>query len=292
MTEPRPFTARLDDQALHVTYDDGTNRIFRGDIVEQIKRLLTDAPSEPARFTAMTAASFAEAEHASPDPARGEGLVGLAQPSETTTDPRNRIPLGGRPSPPSRPLTDVLNDRQSQRDLRPPTLDDLAAVLVRSARVIDWNYDDRRIETSFRPSPSAGALHPIRIHLIADQVSDLDPGCWEFDPFRCDLMPSTVPPEAVTRARHLITQAANVDTVPAALVLVADPARTLQRYPHGTAHLWRDAGALLATLHLAATDLGLGSVILGTSGVLHRFDPSGPGTVDIGSIVIGRAAPA
>jgi hypothetical protein len=78
--------------------------------------------------------------------------------------------------------------------------------------------------------------------------------------------------------------------LPAVIVVSANPAATLSRYPNGTAHVWRDAGALLATLHLTATDLGLASKILSTSGVLSQFDPSGTGTVDVGALLLGSPA--
>lgn len=290
MTPQRPFTARLDRHGLHVTFDDDTSRIYRDASIEQVARILDELDSEPATFTAATVASFAEAEHALPNPVPDGPLVDLARARTSTTRGADRIALGPLVTEASQPLAEVLEHRQSQRHLDPPSLEDLATVLVRSGRIIDWDYDDRGVETSYRPYPSAGAVHPLTIDVIADDVAGLAPGCWEFDPFRCDLTPSRHTAEAINRARTLITAAANVPTVPASLVLIANPARTLQRYPNGTAHLWRDAGVLLATLHLAASDIGLGSSIVGTSGALKPFAPSDDGTVDVGSLVLGRPA--
>jgi hypothetical protein len=70
---------------------------------------------------------------------------------------------------------------------------------------------------------------------------------------------------------------------------VAHPLRTLSRYPEGMSLIWRDAGALLATVHLVASDLGLSSCIVGTSGVL-RTDHAGPlGPVDVGAVALGNS---
>ena len=72
---------------------------------------------------------------------------------------------------------------------------------------------------------------------------------------------------------------------PALLLAVAEPERTLSRYPAGTAHLWRDAGALLTTLHLLAASLDLASCIVGISGVLGHEDAA---RVDLGALAFGR----
>jgi len=68
---------------------------------------------------------------------------------------------------------------------------------------------------------------------------------------------------------------------------VADFRRTLLRYPAGTVHVWRDAGALLATLHLCAGDVGLRSVI--TGGVdLVASESWTETTIDVGALLLGR----
>jgi hypothetical protein len=67
--------------------------------------------------------------------------------------------------------------------------------------------------------------------------------------------------------------------------MVAEPERTLSRYPAGTAHLWRDTGALLATLHLLASSVGLSSCIVGTSGLLGDENEA---RIDLGALALGR----
>jgi hypothetical protein len=74
---------------------------------------------------------------------------------------------------------------------------------------------------------------------------------------------------------------------PAAIVTVAHPDRTLTRYPAGISLLWREAGALLMLVHLAATDIGLGSCIVGTCGVLNPPSDSASHPVDVGAVAIG-----
>lgn len=70
---------------------------------------------------------------------------------------------------------------------------------------------------------------------------------------------------------------------------VGFPAPTLARYPGGMSLLWREAGALLMLVHLAATDLHLGSCLVGTCGVLYPIGPSPRHPVDLGAVVIGTS---
>jgi integral membrane sensor domain MASE1 len=56
------------------------------------------------------------------------------------------------------------------------------------------------------------------------------------------------------------------------LFLVADFSKTLSRYPAGGHLVWLDAGALALLLHLNALDVGLGSTLIATSGLIARAD--------------------
>lgn len=291
MSTRRRFTARSDDDGVVISFDDGTSRHYDPSIGDDLLAVLDASPHTNPVFSAATAASFAEAESAEPDPV-GEGPIlerAVCRAAHARTEV---VPIGHLTSDRSTSLAGLLEQRRSDRHLAPLRLEELVTVLVRSARVITWTYDERGVETSYRPHPSAGALHPLALEVIAADVNGLADGCWEFDPFRCDLIRSNRPHDRVVRALRLIADAARCRSIPACIVIVANPSRTLSRYPRGTAHLWRDTGALLATLHLSATDLGLASSIVGTSGVLNRFDRTGTGFVDVGALAIGAAAPS
>lgn len=292
MSTDRCFTARADAHGLVISFDGGADRLYDRAVAKEILAVLDTAPSSTPIFTAATAASFAEAEQSKPNPVTDGPILDRASAHRTQVDRADTVSLGPIITDRSNTLAEVLDQRRSDRELHPIALEDLATLLVRSARIITCTYDEQGIETSYRPHPSAGALHPLTIEVIADDVTGLIPGCWSFDPFRCDLVRSARPTEAIARARQRIADAARTSDLPATIVIVAHPARTLSRYPAGTAHVWRDAGALLATLHLAAIDLGLASSIIGTSGVLDHFDPSALGVVDVGALIVGRPGAA
>jgi SagB-type dehydrogenase family enzyme len=161
----------------------------------------------------------------------------------------------------------------------------LATLLFHSARTIDeWASDDGT-RLAHRPYPSAGARHPIGITVVANEVDGLAAGAWDFDPVRCRLQPSDWRSESAARVVGAATAALGGVTPPALVVAVAEPDRTLSRYPAGTAHLWRDAGAMLTTVHLVATATGLQSSIVGIGG---QIGDESEHAIDVGAVAVGR----
>lgn len=229
-----------------------------------------------ARPTAAALAGLAEARAARPRPAA------TAAPAWQDDRDGTRISLAAQPGNASQRLTDVLAARHSQRAWAVPSLEAVGSLLVRTGRVIDWATAPDGYVTTHRPVPSAGARHPLDVHVLAGDVDGLAAGAWRFDAVRCELVTTSLPHE---RALVQLGEVLGTATPPAALVAVAHLPRTLSRYPTGLSLLWRDAGALLATLHLCATDIGLASCIAGTCGVL--VDEPDIGTIDVGALVFG-----
>lgn len=113
---------------------------------------------------------------------------------------------------------------------------------------------------------------------------------WVLDPDAAILRPATASDAAVDEALTRFAGALGLDAVPpAAVVAVGFPARTLARYPGGMSLLWRETGARLMLVHLAATDLHLGSCLVGTCGVLFPIGPTAGHPVDLGAVVIGAS---
>jgi hypothetical protein len=92
---------------------------------------------------------------------------------------------------------------------------------------------------------------------------------WILDPNVAVLRPVSSSSSTPTQASEAVTRALRIaEPPPATVFAVAQPARTFSRYATGMPLVWRDTGAVQVTLHLAATDLGLSSCIVGTSGGL------------------------
>ena len=194
----------------------------------------------------------------------------------------------------SRPLADVLHLRRSERlNVGAPHRRDLAALLHRSARMIDHGIGDDGGPWSHRPAPSAGGTHPFDLLVLAHNVDGLPAGAYRFSPVSAQLQTASIPAEYVATLTDAVTAAARRGSPPpATVILVANLYRTFCRYPHGLTLLLRDAGALLTVLHLVAADLGLASTILGTGGNWLRPRAAAgerePLAVDCGALAFGR----
>jgi SagB-type dehydrogenase family enzyme len=224
-----------------------------------------------------TARAIAEAKHAVPVVPSG------APPPWRSVPDGEKLALGPLVSSDSQPFMRVLSQRRSERPTHAPDLARLATVLVRSGRVLDVSRAPDGYVMSHRPTPSAGGRHPADMYVLADDVEALDAGAWLFDPLGCELV--KVARSAGTTLR-VLGEIVETDPPPAAIVIVARHERTLSRYPAGLSLIWRDVGALLATLHLCATDLGLASCIVGSCGVF--IDDPTAGEIDMGALLVGR----
>jgi SagB-type dehydrogenase family enzyme len=189
---------------------------------------------------------------------------------------------------PSRPMQQVLAERRSTRTLAPVLVSTVGTVMARAGLSRRSATDLSGATVSSRPAPSAGARHPFTLVLIAGNVIGLGNGVWALDPDRATLRPTRHTESQRHEALQAIAEAlCQTAFPPAAVLAVAHPLRTLTRYPNGMSLLWRDAGALLATLHLIATDLGLGSCLVGTTGILHTHHDGLLGPVDVGAVAVG-----
>lgn len=276
------LTLRLEDGELWACDDEGRSRRLddaqAAELVAWWEKSPSVRPSDGR--TAAVLADLGQARMARPHPT---GRTVSAQVSLKG----KRIPLGALTTNGSMRLSKILAHRHSTRIFGSTTLVQLATLLMRSGRVRDWTMVEDGYQASHRPVPSAGARHPFDLHLVVGRrVDGLDPGAYAFDAVAGALVTQSqtdLTPEALLRR---LGDRIGTPTSPAAAVfLVGYLDRTLSRYPAGMSLAWRDAGALLQTLHLCATDLRLRSCIVGSCGFL-RDEAQGP-LIDMGSVAIG-----
>jgi SagB-type dehydrogenase family enzyme len=114
-----------------------------------------------------------------------------------------------------------------------------------------------------RTAPSAGALYPIEVHVVAGRVDGLAPGAYRY---RSEVHALQRGSEAATPAAlqgAALGQAA-VGVAPTVLVLAAVEARSAARYAtRAVRYVAVEAGAAAQNLALQAVALGLGSVVVG-----------------------------
>jgi len=269
---PRPsvaITIRADGETATVSCDDGrTTRIPIHSITDVSRTAAAGSLSGPS---ASELASIAEAAYASPRPpvdtihSRSAVRDSPAQPQRNPLDTIG----ASRPAPPPRhtPFTDLLDLRRSRRDLGPVLADTLLAAIFDGVSTRGAALSDDGSVLRHRGAPSAGARHPVETLVHAYAVPGLEPGTWWIDGDRRLSHKLNVSPEGIAPVIDACRAAGGWEIpAPATVLLIANFDATTARYPAGSTLVWRDAGALAATLHLCFTDAELDSTILGVGG--------------------------
>ncbi len=170
-----------------------------------------------------------------------------------------------RPRAPSRPLDQVLTERASRAGTGPVPGDTLHVLLERLREPRQTALDAAGRAWESRPYPSAGGTHSLDVLVLARHVTGWRNGWYRWQPHDG---PVPVLPPRTRDAVTAIGLALRGRETSAYLLAVADLPLLHARYPNGAALGWRDAGCLLATAHLIATDLGLASTIVGATAAL------------------------
>ena len=218
--------------------------------------------------------------------------------------PGKKIDLRMLPSSPS-PLAKLLRQRHSTRsfdDHNPITLAELAQFLDGTARVLsrwkskaDFGDGGPAVGYATRPYPSAGASYELELYLAVDICVGLARGFYHYDSGGHALAPIAVgTPEFET----LLTGAALAMGSPAApqvlITIAARFGRMSWKYSAlAYALILKDAGALMQTFYLMATDMELGGCAIGIANIDLfakmtgiEFHIEGP----VGQFALGRPA--
>ncbi|VTP87298.1 hypothetical protein [Sphingobacterium daejeonense] len=146
----------------------------------------------------------------------------------------------------------VIEDRRSNKELLPLEANQLDFLLWYSSRTRDAYVDEDYI-LSKRPSPSAGAVHPIDIlinHAGDNFFSIYSP--FEHGVYRLDFLEEKVQ----SFINHIsLAFPSRKGTL---LWFIIHPYRTDKYYNNSESLVWRDAGALMQTIALTCSALGIG----------------------------------
>lgn len=179
---------------------------------------------------------------------------------------------------------DLFRSRRTARDFGTVSPADLSDWFDLSCRVQQRQASELGFDLTRRPAPSAGAIHPIHVVLAWPKASS-----WHrYDPFDHSLQAFNGIAQAWEAHANLqqVLPAPNATLV----LLAAEVGRTAAKYDHAASLVWRDAGALLATMALAAHALSLAFCPLGVTGepwtgrLLEER-----GLVGVGAAFLGRA---
>jgi SagB-type dehydrogenase family enzyme len=171
----------------------------------------------------------------------GTGEVGLPQPR-----------LESRVS-----VEEALLKRRSVRDFAaaPLTLAEIGQLL--------WAAQGVTSASGQRAAPSAGALYPLELYVVAGQVTGLAAGVYRYVPKNHTLLPVTSSDRRAALSKgawkhHSITDA------PASLVFSAVFTRTTRKYgERGVRYVYMDAAHAAENVYLQAVALDLATFIIG-----------------------------
>lgn len=155
------------------------------------------------------------------------------------------------------PLERAILLRRSVRDYRdePLSLEDTAQLL--------WSAQGITSPRGFRTAPSAGALYPLEVYLVAGRVNGLTPGVFRYRPAGHELLRVF----EGDRRSELATAALGqswVKDAPASIVISAVYERTMGKYrDRGIRYVHMEVGHAAQNVCLQAVALGLGNVVVG-----------------------------
>jgi SagB-type dehydrogenase family enzyme len=201
------------------------------------------------------------------------------------------------------PAAKLLRERHSTRifdDQRPITLAELARFLDGTARVqsrwrsrLDLGDEGPVVGYAARPYPSAGGSYELELYLAVDKCEGLQRGFYHYDAGAHALVPICVNTHAL---EALLTGAECAMGAPAApqilITIAARFGRLSWKYSSlAYALILKDAGVLMQTLYVMATDMRLGGCAIGSANVDLfakmtgiEFHVEGP----VGQFAIGR----
>lgn len=193
-----------------------------------------------------------------------------------------------RPSlpPPSARFSDVIGGRRSQRRIARPSIGQVLEVLQLSSQLQDgWNFQG--FDRYHAPSVSAGGLHGIDVVLGAP--------VGRARLFRYDRQSDSLDALNLADARQLtevwcLVRECLPDAQPVIVCLIADQSRYGAAYEHSESLIWRDSGALLQVIAMAAYALGFAACVLGPHGkqVVRALELESQRMVACGLIAIGK----
>lgn len=170
----------------------------------------------------------------------------------------DRVPLPAPDTTAAMPVADALRLRRSHRVFRdaPLPLEALAALL--------WAGQGQTGDGSLRTAPSAGALYPLTLYVVAGAVEGLAPAVYRYVPGDAMLF-AVRPGDQRTRLAEAAVDQDWLARAPAVIVIAGAYERTLATYgKRGERYVHLEAGHAGQNVYLMAAARGLGVGYVGS----------------------------
>ena len=200
----------------------------------------------PVLFSSLLTAFFATSSHAAGD----------AQTPSSAVSPKV-IRLPQPRSDGTMSVEKALQERRSIRQYKnlPIALSDLSQLL--------WAAQGISGAGGKRTAPSAGALYPLEVYVVAGKVTGLSAGIYSYDQ-RTNELSRIVEGDARAELSKAALGQASIKNAAAVLVFTAVYERTTGKYgERGIRYVHMEAGHAAQNVYLQAQSLELGTVVIG-----------------------------
>jgi SagB-type dehydrogenase family enzyme len=147
--------------------------------------------------------------------------------------------------------------RRSVREYsdRPLALNEISQLL--------WAAQGITNPSGFRTAPSAGALYPLAIYLVAGNVKDLPPGVYKYKP-KGHTLANVIKGDKRAQLSVAALGQSCVKKSAAVIVLAAVYERTMKKYgQRGIRYVHIEVGHASQNIYLQAVSLDIGTVVIG-----------------------------
>ena len=154
-------------------------------------------------------------------------------------------------------VEEALENRRTVREFS------RAAVSLKDLGQLLWAAQGITSKRGFRTAPSAGALYPLEIHVVAGNVDGLAPGTYRYEPERHALAPRQVGDQRKALAEAALRQNWVRESA-AVLVFSAVSSRTQKKYGgRSERYIFIEVGHAAQNVFLQAQSLGLAAAVVG-----------------------------
>ncbi len=154
-------------------------------------------------------------------------------------------------------VEEAIAARRSERSFK-----DKSLTLQHISQLL-WSAQGITSSEGRRAAPSAGALYPLDLYLVAGNVDGLDPGVYKYIP-RDHQLVRTQTGDKRSELTNAALRQQWVDDAPAIIIFSAVYERTTGKYgQRGVKYVHMEVGYAGQNLFLQAEALGLGTVVVG-----------------------------
>ena len=183
------------------------------------------------------------------------------------------------------PLESTLQNRRSVRYFQD------VPISLQSVSQLLWAAQGITSQRGFRTAPSAGALYPLEIYMVVDDVDGLEKGIYRYIPADHKLIFITEGDYCQMLSRAALWQDA-INHAPAVFIIAGLQERTTGKYGNrGIHYMYMEAGHAAQNICLQAVALDLGSLTIGafTDHEIARIMQMKKGEAPLYIIPVGRA---